>query len=405
MNLKILVLSFISVSMIVPATGQQGTDSGPEQGSYYPMPDSLAQLVIANNRSMKTAREAYSVATLEAGTGNTPPNPEVQLGYLFGKPAEIGNRIDFAVTQEIDFPTSYIHRSRARDLKIAKAALTVDLTRQELLLQTARLWIERVYLNRMEKMVQERLSQADKLLAHYRQQLSVGEIGQLAFSQSNLQSASLKGELSTIKAGIRQNQVALEEITGNTGMEVKDTLLPPSQPIDPDSLKSAYMAAPLMQYFKREVDLTEQKRQLATSLSLPKISAGYYSESVLTEQFRGFQVGITLPLWEHSNRIKLAKSEVVFAEADAERMASQLLKEVNQLIGQWESLRQIILELEEALSQVNDMELLNLAWEQGEISLAEYMVGSDLYFRNLQSLWSYRKDLLMVEAELHRVYY
>ena len=405
MNAKIIVLPFILLSILFPAKGQLIVSTGPEQGSYYPMPDSLAHLVLVNNRSIQAAREAYSVATLEAGTGNTPPNPEVQLGYLFGKPAEMGNRIDFSVTQEIDFPTSYIHRSRTRDLKIAKAALTVDLTRQELLLQTARLWIERVYLNRMEKMVQDRLSQADRLLAHYRQQLSVGEIGQLAFSQSNLQSASLKGELSTIKAGIRQNQVALEEITGNVGLEIRDTVLPLSQPIDADSLKSAFLEAPLMQYFNHEVDLREQKRQLATSLSLPKISAGYYSESVLTEQFRGFQVGITVPLWEHSNRIKLAKSEVVFAEADAERMASLQQKEVNQLIEQWKSLQQIILELEGALSQVNDVELLNLAWEQGEISLAEYMVGSDLYFRNLQSLWSYRKDLLLVEAELYSVYY
>jgi hypothetical protein len=86
-------------------------------------------------------------------------------------------------------------------------------------------------------------------------------------------------------------------------------------------------------------------------------------------------------------------------------MASLQQKELNQFIEQWQSLDQLIGDMERALSRVNDIELLNLAWEGGEISLSEYMTGSDLYFRNLQSLISYRKDQLLVEVELRKVYF
>jgi hypothetical protein len=86
-------------------------------------------------------------------------------------------------------------------------------------------------------------------------------------------------------------------------------------------------------------------------------------------------------------------------------MASIQHREVSQLIERWQSLEQIIGDMEQALSMVNDIELLNLAWEEGEISLAEYMVSSDLYFRNLQSLLTYRKEQLLVEIELNRVHY
>lgn len=405
MNSKINLLPIILVALIGPAMGQQTSGSLSDRGIYAPLPDRLAQIVLLKNRTLLAAKEKYRTATMEARTGNTPPNPEVELGYLFGKPDEMGNRIDFSVSQEIDFPTAYIHRSRTRKLEIEKAALMLDLTRQEVLLESSRLWIERVYLNQLGQILRNRLLEADRVLSHYRQQLSVGEIGQLAFSQANLQSTALRGELEKIEAEIRENQVAMVEITGDTSIQVTDALLPRSVPFDVDTLKSAYQESALMQYFNREVALTEQKKQLTASLSLPKISAGYYSESVVTEQFRGVQVGISIPLWEHSNQIERAKSAVIFAEADAARMASDQRKEVNQLIERWKSLDKIITDMEQALSMVNDFELLNLAWEEGEISLAEYMVGSDLYFRNLQSMLTYRKDQLIVEAELFRVYY
>jgi cobalt-zinc-cadmium efflux system outer membrane protein len=254
-------------------------------------------------------------------------------------------------------------------------------------------------------MLERRVEQAEQLVSHYSQKLSVGEVGQLAFSQSNLQLTALTGELEGVRSDISTNQAALEELTGGTAVQVTDTLLPPYRPVDPDTLMAAYSQGALMQYFQREVDLREQKKNLSASLCLPKISAGYYSESVVTQQFRGFQLGISVPLWEHSNQIKLARSEVLYAEADAERATTRQHKELTERLQQRESLDLRIRHLEEALSLVNDIELLHLAWEGGEISLAELMVGSDLYFRNLETLMTYKRDRLLVEAELMRVYY
>lgn len=378
------------------------TDNG--QGiTHFPIQGELLSTVLENNKALLAAREHYRVVSLEANTGITPPDPKVELGYLFGRPEEMGNRVDLSVTQEIDFPTTYIHRSRARDLEIAKAKLTMDLVRQEVLLQTIKLWVERVYLNQLELILGRRVKQADQLLSHYSQKLSVGEVGQLAYSQSNLQSTALKGELEKVRTEIRANKAALEEVTGGTPVEINDTILPASGSIDRDSIIYAYGNGPLMQYFRQDVELKEQRKNLAASLNLPKIKAGYYSESVVTEQFRGFQVGISLPLWENSNRVRLAKSEIISAEAEADHAAAIQRKDLIQKMERWESLGHLIRDMENALSMVNDMELLHIAWEEGEISLAEYMVGSDLYFRNLQSLLTYKKDRLMVEAELRSV--
>ena len=44
--------------------------------------------------------------------GLTPSDPEVEFGYLWSRPAAGGNRKDVSLTQQFDFPTAYVERSR-----------------------------------------------------------------------------------------------------------------------------------------------------------------------------------------------------------------------------------------------------------------------------------------------------
>ena len=138
-------------------------------------PDSLMKLVLENNRELKVAREAYQVAILEAGPGNTPPDPEVEFGYLYGKPSEIGNRIDFGVSQQVDFPTADIHRSKVKKIKISRAELDYHLTRQLVLLESRQLRIQLIHLNQLQLLMLERLQQARAIQKHMEQQLDAGE--------------------------------------------------------------------------------------------------------------------------------------------------------------------------------------------------------------------------------------
>ena len=372
--------------------------------AQVPSPDTLMKKVLENNRTLKVARESYQVAILEAGTGNTPPDPEVEFGYLFGKPSDIGNRLDFSVSQQVDFPTVYIHKSRLRKIRTTQAELEYVISRQEVLLQAQQLWIVRLYLNQQEQLMLKRLRQAETINDHFRKKLDSGEESSLTYSQSNLQLAALQSEYEQVVSEIRGNQLSLNEISGGLEIDIKDTIFPAPIEIVPDSLLMAYLNSPAMQLHHRELQFKEEQKGLTVGQNLPKISAGYYSESVLDQQFKGFQVGVTVPLWENSNRIKQAKSEVILAEADAERYSYLQRKEIMQMLDQLESLKSRAHKLEEALGTGNSMELLILALNTGEISLSEYFYASDYYFRNKQRLLQFKKDQLLKEAELLRVY-
>ncbi len=387
-----------------PRTEAVPESGGTENLRAYTHPDTLMKRVLKNNRLLKAARESFQVAVLEAGTGNAPPNPEVEFGYLFEKPSNMGNRIDFSVSQQVDFPTTYIHRSRLRKIKTSQAELTYLATRQEVLLQAKQLWIERIFLNQQEQLLTARLDQAKRINEHQRKMVDAGESGQLEYNQSNLHLATLQGEYEHVQSEIRRSRLSIQEITGGVEVEIKAAEFPLPAMIIADSLLKEYRQSPGLQLRIHMQELKEEQKSVIAGESLPKLSAGYYSESVLDQKFKGFQVGVTIPLWENSNRIKMAQSEVVFAEAETRHFSSLQRTELLQKMEQLESLKSRSEQLQETLSAGNSMEILTLAMESGEISLSEYYYASDFYFRNQQLLLQYRRDQHQLEAALLKVY-
>ena len=367
-------------------------------------PDTLMKLVLENNRNLKAAREAYHVAILEAGTGNTPPDPKVEFGYLFGKPEDMGNRVDFGVTQQLDFPTAYFQRSKIKKILSSQAELEYVLARQDVLLEARQLWIKQVHLNQLRSLLEERLQQAEAIQKHVEQKLEAGEVGLLELSQSKLLLASLSGEYEEMLSLTENNKLALKEITGGVEMDIQNTLLPQTAPVVTDTMIEAYRMSPYVQYYNHGLEMKEEEKNLAVSQHLPKLSAGYYSETVSNEAFRGFRLGLTVPLWEKANTVNKAKSEVAFAEAELERYTFHQEKEIRQKLNQLESLRSRADQLEEALGTANTLSLLATSLENGEISYSEYFYSSDFYFRNQQLLLRYKKEQLLQEAELMKIY-
>ena len=367
-------------------------------------PDSLMKLVLEHNRSLNVAREALRVDILEAGTGNTPPDPEVEFGYLFGKPSDMGNRVDFGITQQLDFPTSYIYRSNLKKIRISRAELVYILTRQEVLLEAKKLWIEEIHLNQLHSLLTKRLRQAEIIQVQAEQQMDAGEIGLLEVGQSNLLVASIEGETDEVNTRMKSNRLSLQEITGGFVYESKDTLLPQPVTFISDSLLEAYREGPSTMLYQHDLDMREEEKNLAVSNHLPKLSAGYYSETVIDQAFRGIHLGVSVPLWENINTVKRAQSEVARAEAEMDRFNYQQESEILQKLNELENLRSRVSKLEMALESANSLELLATVLLNGEISFSEYFYSSDFYFRNQQLLLRYKRDLLLKEAELMKVY-
>src|SRR5690554_3260002 len=74
--------------------------------------DDILKEIEVNNTTLEALRKTVDVEKLENKTGIYLSDPELDFGYLWGKPDPIGNRVDFSAMQSLDIPTISGMRSR-----------------------------------------------------------------------------------------------------------------------------------------------------------------------------------------------------------------------------------------------------------------------------------------------------
>lgn len=398
---RIICLLLFTVSL--PGTQLPG-QTAVSKLNAHPSGDSLFELVLEYNPALAAARQTMEAGKLGAGTGNTPPDPVVEMGWLSGFPETLGNRRDFSVSQEFDFPTTYFRLADARKIRQGQVELMYDITRQHVLTEARKLMIERIHLNRLRLLLSRRMEQAGVLKEQYRTMLEAGEIGKLSLSQVNLQLSALSADLEQVQSEIRMNSGRIREITGGVGFSITAGQYPMYDIPDRGALEQAYAASPEATLYEREISLKKKQKQVAVSKALPDLSAGYFSETVIDEGFRGISMGISVPLWSNKNKVQLAKAEISVAEAENARYQVQQQAALERNLERRNSLLVQVDELEQVLSEVDDQELLGQALELGEISLSEYIYSTEFYLQNVRRLMEYERDLRLVEAEILKIY-
>jgi len=367
--------------------------------------DSLLVRVEERNPTLIAAQSLLESRKLDARTGLTPPNPEVEFGYMWGDPTELGNRTDFQITQSFDFPTAYSSRSKLSKINLQQAELEYNATRQEILLAAHQAWVDRVYLNNLKFLLNDRLTYAEKVFEGFERRLETGEANQLQVNQARMKVMALENEINTLQREYSENTAELLNLTAEGKINITDLDFLISVPIIFDSLLFHYNVGYLNQMYETEVERKSKEIDVVFNQKLPKLMAGYYSENVLDTKLRGIKAGITIPLWGNARAVNTAKANLVFAESDADRYWQLKQNELLQKYEQWIYLKERVTEMEELLAVSNNEILLRQAMEAGEISLTQYFYESDFYFQNILNLFEFKKEMLMLEADLRKVYY
>lgn len=367
--------------------------------------DSLLNQVETGNPTLIAAQSLLDSRKLDAKTGLTPSNPEVEFGYMWGDPTQLGNRTDFQVTQSFDFPTAYSSRSKLSKINIQQVELEYNATRQEILLNAHQAWVNRVYMNNLDYLLNDRLEYAMKVFEGFERRLETGEANQLQVNQARMKVMALENEINLLQRKFSKNSAEILNLTGADNVNITDINYPVSKTIPFDSLLAHYQLGYLNKMYETEVEKKSKEIDVVFNQKLPKLMAGYYSENVLDTKMRGIKAGITIPLWENARAVNTAKAKLVFAESDADRYWQLKQNELLQKYEQWIYLKERVTAMEELLAISNNEILLRQAMEAGEISLTQYFYESDFYFQNILNLFEFKKEMLMLEADLRKVYY
>jgi len=390
--MKIIIIIFLGIQLFsLPGLAQNNIDT-------------ILKQVENNSKSISANKKYWDAKRLGYKTNLSLYDPQVEYDYLWGSPAIGGNQQDFSVTQRLDFPTAYKRKKEFSKEQITQSAIQESVFRQDILLETKYVVLELIYLNKKYAELNRRFTHTEQLLINYEKKLDKGDVIILDVNKAKLQLLNIKNEVALNQ---NEKQIALTklaELNGGITVQVNDTLFP-ALPLIPDfeTLDSTIEANdPLIKVYEQEKLVLQQQISLQKAMNWPKIEAGYHSQGILGQTYKGFHAGITVPLWENKNKVKSTEASLDHAIVDADRHRLEHRMENKRLFEQLEVRKNAMQEYVVLLGSLNNTELLNKALRLGEITITQYFLDQAYYFSAYDQYMRMEKEYHIVVAELYK---
>lgn len=365
--------------------------------------DGILVEIEKNNTTLSALRERAKANTLGNKTGIYLTNPEIEFNYLWGNDLT-GNRTDFSAKQTFDFPTAYGYRNQISDIKNEQVALEYQKQRKSLLFETRVILHNLTYYNALKAELSNRLSHAQSIASSYKAKFDAGETNILEFNKAQLNLLNLSKEMESLD--IERKALLGELVRLNAGEPIGFTASEFQAITVYADFEQWYLQAeqsnPLLNWLKKEIEITEKQVSLSKAMSLPKLQAGYMSESIVGQDFKGLTVGLSIPLWENKNTVKYAKANSVALENMATDNKVQLYNQLKVLHTKAIELQNSSSDYQLQLQSLNNSELLKKALDKGEISLIDYILELSIYYESVGNLLELKRDMNITVAELNQ---
>lgn len=355
-----------------------------------------------NNTTLDAIRKKVDADKLGNKTGIYLQNPVLAFNYLWGSPSVIGNRKDFSILQTFDFPTAYRYKNQLSDLRNEQAELEFQKQLLTVLLETRLVCNDLIYVNALIDQRTKRLVNAQSIEKSFRQRFESGDANILEHNKAQLSFLNVGRELKSLET---KRASLLMELTRLNGGQAVDFSENSYQVIEiPEDFDQWYAVAeqrnPTFAWLKKEIEASQKQSALNKAMSLPKLQAGYMSESVVGEQFQGVMLGLSVPLWENKNKVKYAQANALAMESMASDTKMQFYNHLKSIHAQAIALQKNVNEYRSVLGAIDNSALARKALDAGEISLIDYLVELSLYYESEDTLLELENELNKVSAEL-----
>ncbi len=355
-----------------------------------------------NNPTLTALRKSAEAEHIGNKTGLSLNNPELEFNYLWGNPHSIGKRNDFSVMQSFDFPAAYAYRNQISEYRNVQVELEFERHRREILLQAKQLCNNLVYHNAMRAELEKRVRNARRIADSWEAKYEAGEVGIIDYNKSRVNLLNIERDAESNEIEREALLAELVSLNGGNPVDLTDTLFP-LQAI-PSEFEEWYAGAEqnssLLQWLRQEVSVSLKKEKLSVALGLPRFQAGYMSETVVGEQYRGISFGIAIPLLENRNAVKYARAKTLAVQSAETDARHQFYNNLQALHTKAISLQKNLNEYRENLLIYNSTELLMKALEHGEIPVTEYVYELTFYYESIDRVLGMEKDLNAVVIEM-----
>lgn len=366
--------------------------------------DSVLVEIEKNNTTLSALQKRAEADKLGNKTGIYLANPEVEFNYLWGNSSDFGNRTDFTIKQSFDFPTAYGHKKQIANIKNEQAELEYQKQRKAILLESRVVCYNLIYFNALKFELSKRLNHAESVANSFKAKFDAGETNILEFNKAQLNVLNLSKKMESLD--IERNALLGELSRLNAGVPIAFNASVFEATTVPTDFEQWYQQAeqsnPILNWLKKEIEITEKQVSLSKAMSLPKLQAGYMSESIIGQDFKGLTVGLSIPLWENKNTVKYAKANTVALENMATDNKVQLYNQLKVLHTKAIELQKSSSDYKLKLQSFNNSELLKKALDKGEISLIDYILELSFYYESVNNLFKLERDMNKAIAELNQ---
>lgn len=366
--------------------------------------DSVLFAVAVNNKTILANEQFWEAEKLQFKVGISLSNPKVDYDYLNGSPFTAGNQKEFAVTQSFDFPTAYGKKKQLSNNQIAKAEYQLIATRQEVLLLAKNTAIELIYRNKLQEELVIRKQNTEKWLSNFQTRLDKGDGNILDVNKAKLQLIQINSEYQENLSAANQLNQKLTELNGGVPILLTDTSYPqePDIPNFSELEREIEALNPIRKYLEQEINVGKSQVVLSRALSLPRMEAGYRYQSILGQTFQGVHFGMTIPLWENKNTVKVRQASLITNELNLQVHQNEHYHEILTRYERYTNLKITLDEYKMLFGSLNNTALLDKSLTLGQISSIEYFLEIGYYFDALRNYLKTEKDYHQTISELFK---
>ena len=360
----------------------------------------LLQAVERHSPGLQSAAATAHSSQIEARTCNTLPNPELEYIHSWGSSGAVGED-EFTATQGFDFPTAYVQRTRAARAREDAAQASYRQVRMETLLQ-ARLAVQEIlYLQKRIEVDSLRLADAEFARQIARVRAQAGDITSIEENRIEFQSLSARNNLTRTRMALETALTSLSSLSGlslGADVQIEPMPLPALAPLE-QVLEQAYAADPALSAARASGQAAQADRRLAVSLALPKFSAGYKYSSSDGAKFHGVVAGMSIPLFESRNTVRLARARQAEVEATTLALETNLTADLTAKYSQACRLEAMSRTYQSGGEGAEKSALLRKALQEGSLTILEYFTELDPVYRHMDEIneLSYNYRSLLIE--------
>lgn len=392
---RIIIISSIISSALLTLTGEVQAQNGIEQ---------VLKNIESNNKELQANAQLIASQKLEAKTDNNLPDPTLSYAHLWGSKDKSETIGELVVSQSFDFPSLYVTRNKLNRLKAGTYDSQASIFRQDMLLQAKEICLDIIMLRQQKHILEERLSNAEELAKMYAKRLQTGDANALETNKINLELLNVRTEASLNETALRNKLQELNALNGNIPVVFEENQYPAIPfPGDYQIVKSEVMAADRTLMTLGNESLVARK-QIAVNKSqwLPKLELGYRRNTETGVPFNGVVVGVSFPIFENRNKVKIAKAQALNIDLQKDNATLQVESQLAQLYREAKTLHASMEEYRKTFQSQQDLELLKQALAGGQISMIEYFVEVSVIFQSHQNYLQLENQYQKAMARIYK---